>query len=264
MKNDKTILQADSISISFGGIKAVDDLSFHVENNEIYGLIGPNGAGKTTVFNLITGFYRPDAGEIFFRANDDEVVDLTKLKTENIIKKGLVRTFQNIELIGDLSLIDNVLIGSHIKFKSGLFSSGFKLPSSVREEKSLREEAQDILKYLELYDIKEQLVYGMPYGILKRIELARTLVSKPKMIILDEPAAGLNETETNELATLLKKIRDDLNVTILLVEHDMRLVMSICDRLLAISFGKKLKEGLGSELQSDEKVREAYLGREED
>ncbi|SHI93800.1 amino acid/amide ABC transporter ATP-binding protein 1, HAAT family (TC 3.A.1.4.-) [Geosporobacter subterraneus DSM 17957] len=259
----KKILSVENLSIAFGGLKAVDNLSFSINEREIYGLIGPNGAGKTTVFNCITQFYRPNEGQVLFTKKDGEVLDLVGKKTHDIIKLGLVRTFQNVELIQELSLIDNLLIGAHIEFKTGIISQALRLRSAVKEETELRAKALGILEFLELKDKKDELASGQPYGVLKKIELGRTLMGHPKLIILDEPAAGLNDTETNKLADLIKLIRDQYKCSILLVEHDMRLVMDICDRICAINFGKKLAEGTPKEIQLNKEVQEAYLGKEE-
>jgi len=261
---DNTVLKIENLSIAFGGLKAVDSLSFDIKEKEIFGLIGPNGAGKTTVFNCITQFYRPDSGVVLFRTNTGEVENLVGKKPHEIISKGLVRTFQNIELIRELSVIDNILIGSHIEFKASLLSQILKLPKARKEEERLRKKAEEVLKYMGLYNIKDQLVAGQPYGVLKKIELARTLMCNPKLIILDEPAAGLNEVETLELIDKVREIRDRYNCAILLVEHDMKFVTDLCDRICAISFGKLLAVGTPQEIQANEQVQAAYLGKEEE
>jgi len=263
MSEMKQILRVEGLSIAFGGLKAVDDLSFHVNAGEIYGLIGPNGAGKTTAFNCITQFYKPNDGKVIFQASSEETIDLVGKKTHNIIKLGLVRTFQNVELIGDLTLLDNLLVGAHIAYQTGLFANAFKLPKARQEEQAMTEKALRILKFLKIEEKASELVGGQPYGVLKKVELGRTLMSNPKLIILDEPAAGLNDTETTELSKLIKQIREEYQCTVLLVEHDMRLVMSICDRICAISFGKKLAEGTPKEIQENKDVQEAYLGKED-
>jgi len=257
------VLKISNLSIQFGGLKAVDDLSFHVNHGEIYGLIGPNGAGKTTAFNCITQFYKPDSGDIIFDGLGDEKTNLINEKTHNIIKLGLVRTFQNVELIKDLTLLENLLVGGHITYSSGIFANTFRTKKAKKEEAEMVKKAEDILKFLKIEDKKHEFVGGQPYGILKKVELGRTLMSNPRLIILDEPAAGLNDTETLELSKLIKEIRDSYKCSILLVEHDMKLVMDICDRICVISFGKKLAEGTPSEIQSDKNVQEAYLGKEE-
>jgi branched-chain amino acid transport system ATP-binding protein len=256
-------LKVENLSIAFGGLKAVDDLSFHINQGEIYGLIGPNGAGKTTVFNCITQFYKPNSGKVIFKTIEDKDVNLVEKSTHDIIRLGLVRTFQNVEVIQDLSLLENLLIGAHIDYKSGLFSNSLRTRKSKKEEEKNIEKAEKILEFLGIESKKNELAGGQPYGILKKIELGRTLMSNPKLIILDEPAAGLNDTETLELAKLIRNIRDEYKCNILLVEHDMRLVMDICDRICAISFGKKLAEGTPKEIQCNKDVQEAYLGKEE-
>ena len=260
---DDEVLKIDNLSMHFGGLKAVDQLSFTIKEKEIFGLIGPNGAGKTTVFNCITQFYKPTAGNVVFRNNKGEVQSLIGVKVHDIIRKGLVRTFQNVELIPELSLIDNVMVGAHIEFKAGLVSQFLKLPGARREEKAIREKAEKALAFMGIGDLKDQLAGGQPYGVRKKVEIARTLMCDPKLIILDEPAAGLNDTETLQLADNIRKIRDEYNCTILLVEHDMRLVMSICDRICAISFGKFLACGTPAEIQANAQVQEAYLGEKE-
>ncbi len=258
------LLKVNNLSIQFGGIKAVDSLDFTINEGEIYGLIGPNGAGKTTVFNCITQFYKPNTGEVIFNNLKNEDINLINLKTHQVIQQGIVRTFQNVELIQELSVIDNLLIGAHIYFKSGFLAHSFRFRSAKKEEKEFRAKAEGILKFLNLAEIKDQPASGQPYGVLKKIELGRTLMSNPKLIILDEPAAGLNDNETLEFAKLLRRIREEYKCTILLIEHDMRLVMDICDRLCAISFGKKLCEGTPKEIQQNKDVQEAYLGKADD
>lgn len=260
----KPCLTVKDLTIAFGGIKAVDHLDFYINEHEIYGLIGPNGAGKTTVFNCITQFYKPDMGSVMFKSKDEKLLNLVQMKTHEIISHGLVRTFQNVELIHELSILDNLLVGAHVDFKSNVLQHAFRTKKAREEERLLLERGKDILKFLGLDDKMHELIGGQPYGILKKVELGRTLMSHPKLIILDEPAAGLNDSETLDLARLLKEIRSKFKCTILLVEHDMRLVMDICDRICAISFGKKIGEGTPLEIQSNKDVQEAYLGKVED
>lgn len=260
----KECLRVENLTMAFGGIKAVDDLSFAINEGEIYGLIGPNGAGKTTVFNCITQFYKPNQGKVLFRRSEDQIIDLVGRKTHHIIKYGLVRTFQNVELINELSLLDNLLVGAHIEFKTGIIAGALRTKKARDEERQQRGKAYQVLQFLGLDDRKDELVGGQPYGVLKKVELGRTLMSHPKLIILDEPAAGLNESETAKLADLIKEIRESYGCSILLVEHDMRLVMDVCDRICAISFGRKLGEGTPKEIQSNHEVQEAYLGKEEE
>lgn len=259
-----TVLKVENLSISFGGLKAVDNLSFEINENEIFGIIGPNGAGKTTVFNCITQFYKPNSGNIYFKDRNGKVKNLLEHDVHEIIKSGLVRTFQNVELIKELSILDNVLIGAHIDFKATIFEQAFKLPRAVREEKALRKEALAILKILGIEDQKDMLAFGQPYGILKKVELARTLMCRPKLIILDEPAAGLNDTETIQLSKIIRRIVDEFKCSILLVEHDMRLVMDVCERICCISFGKFLALGTAKEIQDNKDVQTAYLGTDGD
>lgn len=258
------ILRLDNLSMHFGGLKAVDELSFSVNKGEIFGLIGPNGAGKTTVFNCITQFNTSTAGKVYYRSNEGEVLLLNDEKVHDVVNYGIVRTFQNVELVWELTVLDNLLIAAHSSYTSGLVTQMLHLPKLAHEDKLLRARAVEVLEYLDLMQYAGRTPYGLPYGILKRIELARTLMCDPQLIILDEPAAGLNDQETVELAHLIKRIRDEKNVTIFLVEHDMGLVMSICDRICAISFGKLLSIGTPEYIQADKSVQEAYLGIEED
>lgn len=259
---NKTVLSIQDLSISFGGIKAVDHLSFDVDEGEIFGLIGPNGAGKTTVFNCITQFYKPNHGSIRFKSKQGKTIELTTHKVHEVIGYGLVRTFQNVELIKELSILDNVLIGGHIDFKTSFISQAFNTKKSKAEEALYRQEAIEILTFLGIAERKDWLVYGQPYGILKKIELARSLMCKPKLIILDEPAAGLNDLETLDFAKVIRNIRQRYNCSILLVEHDMRLVMDVCDRICAINFGKFLAVGTPGQIQKSPTVQAAYLGTE--
>ncbi len=254
------VLEVKDLCMYFGGVKAVDGLSFDVKKGEIFGLIGPNGAGKTTVFNCITQFYKPTAGSLYFENKSGQVVDLNKEVVHDVILQGIVRTFQNVEVVRELSVLDNLLIAGHRQFTSGLFTQALHLPFLKKEEKVVRERALKVLDFMGLTQYKDWYAVGLPYGILKKIEIARTLMCEPQLIILDEPAAGLNDTETAELAKLIRRIKEEYNCTILLVEHDMGLVMEICDRICAISFGKLLITGTPAEVQADPNVQAAYLG----
>jgi len=258
------VLEIKNLSMYFGGLKAVDNLNFDIFEKEIVGLIGPNGAGKTTVFNCITQFYKEDEGEIWFTNKQNKRINLNELKLTNVINQGLVRTFQNVELVKDLSVIDNVLIGAHNQYKTSIISHILNTSKARKEELELRGKALEILKFLKLDHLKDYYAFGQPYGILKKIEIARTLMCNPKLIILDEPAAGLNESETKELSTLIYQIRDKFDCAILLVEHDMGFVMDVCDRICAISFGKFLAMGTPKEIVASPIVQEAYLGGVDD
>lgn len=259
--SDSTLLDIKNLSIAFGGLKAVDDLSFSINRGEIYGLIGPNGAGKTTVFNCITQFYKPDQGELLFRNKKGDIVSLTTLPTHRVLEQGIVRTFQNVELIRELSILDNVLIGAHIDYeKTTVLDELFNTGRRRREEKKQIEAARRALQFLGIDHYRLFPAGSQPYGIQKKVELARTLMSDPKLIILDEPAAGLDERETVALADEILRIRKEYDTTILLVEHDMQLVMKICDRMSAINFGRLLATGTAAEIRADQKVQEAYLG----
>lgn len=260
--DNNTILRLENLCMYFGGLKAVEELSFEVKTGEIFGLIGPNGAGKTTVFNCITKFYKPTNGNTYFRNKENKVVSLNDYKVHDVIKEGIVRTFQNVELIWELSVLDNLLVAGHSLFQTNIFHHVISSRRLHQEEDVILNKARKILEDLDLIQYKDYIPVGLPYGILKRIELARTLMVDPKLIILDEPAAGLNDSETKELASLIKKIRIQYNTTIFLVEHDMGLVMDICDTVCVISFGKKLAIGKPSEIQANKLVKEAYLGGE--
>lgn len=261
---DDEILAIDNLCMYFGGIKAVNNLSFSVKHKEIFGLIGPNGAGKTTVFNCITQFYKPTAGNISFRNKNNEIVDLTKEVVHNVILQGIVRTFQNLEVVKDITVLDNLLIAAHRDYTSGLFRHMLHTPILRVEENVIRQRAIKVLEFMGILKYKDMYAWGLPYGILKKIEIARTLMCNPQLIILDEPAAGLNDSETVELAALIRRIRDEYDTTILLVEHDMGLVMDVCDRICAISFGNLLGLGTPKEIQNNKVVQEAYLGVSED
>ncbi|MDD6160415.1 MAG: ATP-binding cassette domain-containing protein [Oscillospiraceae bacterium] len=256
------ILSVRNLKMYFSGIKAVDDLSFDIKQGEIFGLIGPNGAGKTTVFNCITQFYHPTGGDVYYRDSHGNIVALNDYKTTDVIKSGIVRTFQNIELVYWLSILDNLLLGVHAFYRSTLADQFLHTPKLKREDEVFRQRAISILERLGIAAYKDMPPMGLPYGVLKKVELARTLMSNPRLIILDEPAAGLNDAETEDLTEIIRVIRDDFNCTIFLVEHDMNLVMNVCDTVCAISFGKMLAIGTPEEIQSDPLVQEAYLGTE--
>jgi branched-chain amino acid transport system ATP-binding protein len=263
MSDPRPILELVDVSMTFGGLKAVDHLDLTMYEGEIVGLIGPNGAGKTTVFNCVTQFYKEYEGKIWF-GGDAGPIDLRSVPVTGVVRQGIARTFQNLELVGDLSIIDNVLIGGHTHFTTGIFAHLLRTPKARQEEREMRERAAEVLEFLGIAHLKDLYVAGQPYGILKKIEIARTLMARPRLIILDEPAAGLNDQETDELDALIYQVRDRFKTSILLIEHDMGLVMNICDRVCAINFGKFLAMDTPAKIQKNPLVQEAYLGKDDE
>ena len=253
-KND-ILLAVENLSISFGGLKAVDHFSVNIKRGELYGLIGPNGAGKTTVFNLLTGVYKPDTGAIVLDGKN-----ITGRKTTEINHEGIARTFQNIRLFSNLSVLDNVKAALDERYSYGLIDSLFHTPKFRRMEKELDEKALSILKVFELEGEAELKASQLPYGKQRKLEIARALATEPKLILLDEPAAGMNPQETRELMDTIALIRKEFAVTILLIEHDMKLVSGICERLTVLNFGQILTEGETRTVLNDPEVIKAYLG----
>ena len=251
------ILKADHLTIRFGGLTAVSDFYLDLEEGELVGLIGPNGAGKTTVFNMITGVYHPTQGEIYFR--DQKI---TRQSVDKITALGIARTFQNIRLFANLSVIENVMIACHLRIKSSVLSAAFGLPSYLQEENYIREEAEKLLKEVKLENFKNYVAGGLPYGEQRKLEIARALATHPKLLLLDEPAAGMNPQETKELMAFILEIQENYKLTIILIEHDMKVVMGICKRILVLDYGKTIAEGNPEEIQHNPEVIKAYLGVE--
>ena len=249
------LLEVNKLSIVFGGLRAVDEFDLHIEKGRLYGLIGPNGAGKTTVFNMLTGVYKPTSGKIIL---DGE--DITGKPTIEINRKGVARTFQNIRLFNDMTVLDNVKVGLNNQKKYSVAEGILRLPRYFKEEKEMDERALELLSVFDLDKEKDFLASNLPYGKQRKLEIARALATGPKLLLLDEPAAGMNPNETAELMNTIRFVRDKFDMTILLIEHDMKLVGGICEELSVLNFGKELAHGKTSEVLNDPEVIKAYIG----
>jgi len=259
MSEVNTVLKIEDVKMQFGGVTAVKDFNLTLNRGEIVALIGPNGAGKTTVFNMVTGVYKPTEGKINFNNRD-----ITGMRPDLITKTGIARTFQNIRLFKDLSVLDNVLIANHLNIKSNFIEAILRLPRYKREENEMMEKSLDLLKKVGLLDLKDDKAHSLPYGKQRRLEIARAMATNPEVLLLDEPAAGMNPRETEDLTDFIKQIREEFDLTIFMIEHHMQVVMGISHRIYVLDYGVTIAEGNPYDIQNNDRVIQAYLGVNED
>ena len=256
-----SFFQVENLGISFGGLKALEGINFELEKGEIYAIIGPNGAGKTTLFNCVNGIYKPNQGDIRFRGKS-----IRGKRPDQVARTGIARTFQNIELFDHMNCMENIMLGRHLFMKTGIFRGGLmwgKRSFAGRDEMTHRRKVEEIIDFLDLQAARKQLVGGLPYGTQKLVELGRALALEPELLLLDEPCAGMNSEEKQDMIFWVKDIQEELGITVLLIEHDMQMVMDISDRILVINFGKPIAEGIPVEIQKHPEVLKAYLGEED-
>lgn len=264
-QKEKTVLKTDSITMRFGGVTAVNELKLDVREHQIVALIGPNGAGKTTAFNMITGVYTPTEGDVIYTPpTGEEQIKITGKRPSDIAKLGIARTFQNIRLFKDLSVYENVQIAKHLHLKSDFLSAALHLPWYNKEQAAMDADVEDLLRKVDLWELRNEKASSLPYGQQRHLEIVRALATNPKILLLDEPAAGMNPKETEELTEFIRRIRDEYNLTIFMIEHHMDLVMEISDWIYVLDFGMLIAEGTPDQIQNNNRVIEAYLGVEED